>query len=371
MPNRPAPRRPLPATASGVPRRAFLLGGSAAAVLLAAGCGNDGDSSAAAGSAGGDDTTGDGVEGSAYPVTIEHLHGSTTIEEAPKRVFAAGLTDIDPILALGVVPVGFIDWYGEYPDADIRDGLWPWAHELGEGTEMTVLPRNNDEFNFEAIAALRPDLVIAQYSGMDETAYATMSEIAPVVAQSKDYPLYQTPWDVTTRIIGTALDRSEKAEALIAQVESDFEAARAAHPEFEGMTAVLGDYYEGVIYARGPEEPHGKVLAQLGFGYPAEIEEQIPDDNVLAELSLEQLELLDATDVVILGGDERLSELTSNPVFQGLRIAREGRVVPGVEPINGALYWASVLSLPFAIEHLAPRLAAGVDGDPATEIPAV
>ena len=365
MSNHPSPRL----LAAGIPRRTFLFGASAAIGLLAAGCGDDDDAAAPSSQTGGE--AGGAGDAAPYPVTIEHMHGSTTIDQAPKRVFAAGLTDIDPILALGVVPVGFIDWYGEYPAADIRNGLWPWAHELGEGKDMTVLPRNNDEFNFEAIAALQPDLIIAQYSGMEAADYATMSEIAPVVAQSKDFPLYQTPWDVTTRIIGEALGRSERADELIAQVEADFDAIRTAHPEFEGKTAVIADHYEGIIYVRGPEEPHGKVLAQMGFGYPDEIAEQIPADKVLAELSLEQIGLLDSADVVILGGDDRLPELTGSPVFKALDIVGQGRVVPGEEPVNGALYWASVLSLPFAIEHLGPRLAAGVDGDQATEIPAV
>ncbi|MGQ0679803.1 MAG: hypothetical protein ACT4OM_09150 [Actinomycetota bacterium] len=45
---------------------------------------------------------------------------------------------------------------------------------------------------------------------------------------------------------------------------------------------------------------------------------------------------------------------------------KENRTVPGVEPIEGALYWASVSSLPFALDKLVPMLAAAADGDPLT-----
>jgi len=355
-----------------IPRRAFLLGGSAAAVLAAVGCGSD-DTDSASGSPtgpGSSGSTGAGSAGDRFPVTIEHRYGSTTIEAAPERVVAAGYTDIDPLLALGVQPVGFHDWYGEYPKADIRNGLWPWAHELGRGADMTLLPRPTDDaLDIESIAALRPDLVVAQYSGMTEQEYENLSQIAAVVAQSPDHELYQAPWDVTTERIGRAVGRSDRAEELVAGVKADFEAARAAHPEFAGKTALLVDYSSGVIYARGPEEPHGKVLAELGFDYPAEIEALIPSTNVLAELSLEQLELLDGVDVVVVGDFEGTGELQGNPLYQGLDIVAQGRVVPGVEPIEGALYWASVLSLPFAIERLAPMLAAAVDGDPSTAVP--
>ncbi len=367
----------IPSAATGrIPRRAFLVGGSAAVVLVAAGCGDDGsdasdtsgDEPGSAGGSAASASASSAVDG-AFPVTIEHRHGETTVEEAPRRVFAAGLTDIDPILALGVTPVGFIDWYGDYPAADIRGGLWPWAHDLGAGADITVLPRNDDVFNFEAIAALEPDLIIAQYTGMTSADYETASAIAPVVAQSKDFPDYEAPWDLTTRIIGRALGRTERAEELVAGVEDQFAAARAAHPELAGRTAALVDYFESILYVRGPAEPHGKVLADLGLDYPSEIEALIPSDNVLAELSFEQLELLDTIDVVIVGDFAGTGELTGDPLYQALDVVRQGRVVPGVEPVEGALYWASVLSLPFAIEHLTPMLAVAVDGDPATAVP--
>lgn len=310
-----------------------------------------------------------GVEGGgAFPITIEHKYGSTTIEREPRRVVAIGLTDVDPILALGVVPVGFIDWYGEYDKADIRNSLWPWSHDLVGDAEPVVMQRNDDKFNFETIASLKPDLLIAQYSGMTEQEYELASQIAPTVAQSADYPDFEMPWDLTTRRIGEALGRSDRAEELIEGVKRKFADARAAHPEFKGKSAMLVDYFEGVIYARGPNEPHGKVLAELGFEYPDEVAELIPEDNVLAELSLEQIELFDAADVLLVSEFDTDSELTGHPLYQQLEVVREGRVVPSVEPVEGALYWATISSLPFAIDKLVPMLAAAVDGDPVTQV---
>lgn len=48
-------------------------------------------------------------------------------------------------------------------------------------------------------------------------------------------------------------------------------------------------------------------------------------------------------------------------------MVREDRVFPGVEPVEGALYWASVASLPFALDRLVHRLAAAADGNPETK----
>lgn len=317
---------------------------------------------------GGGEDAGGSAESSgnaAFPVTIEHKYGSTTIEEEPERVVVLGLTDIDAVLALGVTPVGFVDWYGEYPKADIRNGLWPWSHDAVGDAEPLLMPRNEDKFNFETVASLRPDIIIAQYTGMTEQEYETASQIAPVVAQTAEFPDFEAPWDDTTRRIGLALGRSDQAEELIEGVQDKFAAARAAHPEFEGKTAMLVGIYEGIIYARGPKEPHGKVFAELGFSYPEQVEALIPSDNVLAELSLEQIELLDC-DVLMVGEFDSAGELTGHPLYLNLPVVKEGRVVHGTEPVEGALYWASVASLPFALDHLVPQLAAAVDGNPQT-----
>src|SRR5262245_4842552 len=58
----------------------------------------------------------------AFPVTIDHKYGSTTIPSEPQRVVSVGFVDQDTILALGVKPVGIRDWYGDQPNA-----VWPWA----------------------------------------------------------------------------------------------------------------------------------------------------------------------------------------------------------------------------------------------------
>jgi iron complex transport system substrate-binding protein len=64
------------------------------------------------------------VEADAFPVTIEHAFGETTIEEEPQRVATLGWTDQDNTLALGVVPVAAtrLTWGGnEHGSSDWFD----------------------------------------------------------------------------------------------------------------------------------------------------------------------------------------------------------------------------------------------------------
>ena len=47
---------------------------------------------------------------------MPHKYGETEVPPDPRRVVAVGLSGHDYVLALGVVPVGLIDWYGDQLD---------------------------------------------------------------------------------------------------------------------------------------------------------------------------------------------------------------------------------------------------------------
>jgi iron complex transport system substrate-binding protein len=69
---------------------------------------------------------------------------------------------------------------------------------------------------------------------------------------------------------------------------------------------------------------------------------------------------------VVYGTPEDVASL---PLLRRLDVVREGRVVylDATADLANALGFSSPLSLPFALEHGVPRLAAALDGDPATK----
>ena len=96
------------------------------------------------------DTTGTAPAGDTFPVTVEHALGTTTIEAEPTRVVTVGVTEQDFVLAVGVIPVGVTEWYGEQPYA-----TWPWAQdELGDAKPEVLT--TEDGLDYERIAALEP-----------------------------------------------------------------------------------------------------------------------------------------------------------------------------------------------------------------------
>ena len=275
---------------------------------------------------------------------------------------SVGFTDQDTLLALGVVPVGIRDWYGDQPDA-----VWPWAtDELGDA-EPTVL--SSAELDFEAVAALEPDLIVGLSSGMTAADYELLSQIAPTVAQSADFPDYGMPWQEKTLVTGQALGRTAQAEEVVAETEALLEAAREENPEFEGATAAVSFLFDGQPGAYASADTRARLMGDLGFETPAEFDE-LAGDAFFFNVSPEQITTLD-TDVLvwIVGSEAEAANIAALPTRSALTAAQEGREVLTDAELSGALSFSSPLSLPYALEQLVPELALAVDGDPATEVP--
>lgn len=296
-----------------------------------------------------------------FPVAIQHQHGETILESEPERIVTVGLTDHDAFLALGVTPVGVTDWFGDQPHA-----TWPWARdELGDAEpEIVGTPQ---ELDFERIAALEPDVIVGLYAAMDEQTYGMLSEIAPTVAQPGDHVDYGIPWQELTRTVGRIVGEPERADALVGGIEERFATIRDEHPEFVGASAAIATPFEG-IYVYSFEVANGRVLASLGFELPGEFVEMIGDADGTA-LSLERVELLD-TDVLVWLDAVPDEGPLANDLYRSLDVHREGRelFVASSSELGGAMSFSSVLSLPFLLDGLVPKLEAAIDGDPGTTV---
>jgi iron complex transport system substrate-binding protein len=329
-----------------------------AALLLLAGCGDDDE-------AGGPASSGEPAaetEAGALPVTIEHKFGSTTIEQAPERVVVAGLREQDALLALGIVPVGTTEWYGEHPGA-----IFPWAEEaLGDAPRPEVLPFD-DGIQYEKIAALRPDLILAVYSGLTQKDYDTLSKIAPTVAQPPGQVDWGSSWQDEILIAGKAVGKPKEAERLRAEAEAQLAAAAEEHPEFEGQTAAVATPYQG-IYVYGPQDARSRLLVDLGFTFPDALKD-IGGQDFGGQLSSEKVDLLDVGALVWFADPGPAKKIRDNRTYSRLKVSTEGRDIFLAE--DGTLYEAtsfiSVLSIPLLVDELVPKLAAAADGDAATK----
>jgi iron complex transport system substrate-binding protein len=299
------------------------------------------------------------VAASAYPVTIAHKFGSTSITEYPERIVLVGLTDQDVLLALGIVPVATREWWGERPGA-----IFEWAtDELGDAELPLVLP--GTELNFEQIAELNPDVIVGLYAGITQEEYDTLSKIAPVVAQPAEYPDWGIPWQDSTRTMGLIVGKSAEAETLIVDVEARFAAIREEHPEFADQVGVVASAGESDYWAYSSLDPRGQFLTSLGFQPAIELDEIIGAEFG-APIDLERYDLINDAGVLIwfTGDKENMDAL-----YEQLDVHKEGRdiMIGWEDPMAFAFSFNTVLSLPYVLDELVPQVVAASDGDPATK----
>ncbi|WP_432546583.1 iron-siderophore ABC transporter substrate-binding protein [Kineococcus sp. SYSU DK004] len=328
-------------------RRGLLTGAVGAALLGAAGCAGEAP-------AGPVPATGAGADGP-FPVIFESAFGTTEVPAAPQRVVSVGVSDADVLLALGGQPLATTG-FTFYPET----GLGPWAEPLLTGTPVRL--GSDAEVSVEEVAALRPDLVLAVSSGLRAPLFEQLSRVAPVLARPAGTDAYAVDRAVQTRLIATALGQEEAGRRLEEDVERAFADARAAHPEFAGRTGVVALPYDGRYGVFLPGDARGQVMADLGFSLPAEVAAADTGDSFFVEVSRERLDLLEADVLVVLTDDSSRAVVEEDGVLASLDVVRRGALVLPDLDVRGAMSYGTALSVPYALDHLVPALAAAPSG---------
>jgi iron complex transport system substrate-binding protein len=293
----------------------------------------------------------DNAAGTAEGVTISHKFGETKVPANPSRVVTVGWTDQDFVLPLGVVPVStrsFFDEYNNYP--------WVKAATAGKGVPTWG---GEESIDFEAIAAQKPDLIFAIYESIDKETYDRLSQIAPTVIQSSDYPDEETPWNVQLETTGKALGKESEAKELVAKVQGRIDEARKANPDFDGKTLVVDFGPEsGGHYLLPESDPRRSLFTALGF----------KTQDVDGDVSEEKLGELDK-DVLFVEGATK-DQMLQSPAFARLGVVRENRTLYTNFESNlaGALTYSGPDALLYALDVLTPQLANALNGRPVADL---
>ena len=292
---------------------------------------------------------------------FRHAFGETVLPKPARRVVSLGYTTQDPLLALGIVPVGIREWYGNLPHA-----VWPWATPYLGDNKPTVL---SGEVSVEIVASLAPDLIVGIGSGISRAEYDLLSQIAPVLMHPEGNDAYGTPWDVVTRLLGRATGMADKAEQLVAGTRGAFTSARKAHPDWEGETGVCAYHTSGETGAFVGTDTRATFLKELGLVPPGAIASLSAPDSFFARLSPEDLSPLDADLLIWVSSFDTVPDIVALPMRKTLNAHWQGREVFAGPLIAGALSFGSVLSLPFALKALEEDIALALDGNPDTPVP--
>lgn len=202
-------------------------------------------------------------EAGAYPVTLTHVYGETTIKTQPQRLVVIGWAGADLAIHLGTVPVA------QGTAASVDTPLYPWVEEavdaLGAQKPETHPSLERGEVDIEYVLAQQPDLIVAMNSGITEAEYDRLSEIAPTVAFPGD------PWAISIedhlKMMGKALGRPEEAEKIREDLDARVAKVAANHPEFVGRSYMYAftPSDDGQIVVFGPVDPRSQLLEDLGL----------------------------------------------------------------------------------------------------------
>lgn len=294
-----------------------LVAASICTVALAA-CSDEGAGPAAA------------ATNTAFPITIQHVYGTTTIAEKPTRIATVAWANHEVPLALGVVPVGMSK--ATWGDDD-GDGVLPWVEAKLEDleAETPVLFDETDGIDFEAVADTDPDVILAAYSGITQEEYDTLSKIAPVVA----YPdvAWGTSLQDMIRLNAEALGLAEEGDELIAELDAEVASALESHAALDGKKVLFSyidpsDLSQVGFYTSHDTRPG--FLADLGLPLPGIVEEEsAATEEFYVTVSSELADRFADVDVFVTYGEAdgaMIGQLQADPLLSKIPAIAKGSI---------------------------------------------
>ncbi|MEV5782566.1 iron-siderophore ABC transporter substrate-binding protein [Streptomyces sp. NPDC048448] len=244
-----------------------------------------------------------------WPRTVKHAMGSTEIKARPERVVVLDVGELDNVVSLGVKPVGLAPTEGS---PELPSYL---KKNAGEPKNIGTI----NSLNLEAIAALKPDLILGSQLRAANS-YDELSKIAPTVFSIR--PGFT--WKQNYLLNAAALDRTARAEANLAAYEKRAKALGeklGAHKPTVSMVRYLPD---GVIRLYANDSFIGTILKDIGIPRPKN--QDIAD--LAAEISPENIDQADA-DWIFTGvyGDAKAtdkSKAQANPLWKNLKAVKDG-----------------------------------------------
>jgi iron complex transport system substrate-binding protein len=284
-----------------------------------------------------------------FPQTVETAFGDVTIESAPQRIVALGWGDAETALAFGYQPVGASDWL-EFGG----DGVGPWAEGLYDQSPEIIATL---EPSYEAIAALDPDLILDVRGSGDKDRHDRLAEIAPTIGVPEGGESYLTTQEQQVDMISTALGVPDKGEELLAEIDTAYQEAADAHPEWAGKTVTAatrtsegwGAYVEG--------SNRVQTLERFGFVQNPTIAD-IPANSggFSVSISSEQLDLMDADLIVAFPIYIDTAEITDDAQWGKIPAVADGRSIVIDGDISAAYSLGSPQAALYTVKNLTPLL---------------
>ena len=247
--------------------------------------------------------------------TVEHSMGSTTIKGTPERVVILTNEGTEALLAMGVTPVGAVQSFtGD-----------PWYDHIADQLKDTQVVGVESEVNVEAIAALKPDLIIGNKM-RQEKIYDQLNAIAPTVFAET----LRGDWKVNFELYAKALNKETEGKEVLDKYEARIADLKEQLGDKLAMQVSMVRFMAGEVRIYHKDTFSGVILGDLGFARP---ESQNVDDFAERNVTKERIPAMEG-DILFYftyeTGDGKGSELEkewiADPLFKNLEVAKKGEV---------------------------------------------
>ncbi|MGH8967594.1 MAG: ABC transporter substrate-binding protein, partial [Actinomycetes bacterium] len=208
-----------------------------------------------------------------------------------------------------------------------------------------------------------PDLIVAISADVDEATYDKLSKLAPTIVRPEGAINYGVSWEVATTMIGEAVDKADEAKTIIEDTKVAINDTLRANPRIDGTNGeIIRANAEGGWYVYTPVDARGQFLFELGVNPPPKLAKLDDGGSYWVDVSAEKTDDLEADIVIAIADPDEQKLFEDSKLFQQLAVNKRGGVlfVPE-EPIGQALSYTTVLSIPYALEKLAPKISEALD----------
>ncbi|MBW4514835.1 MAG: iron-siderophore ABC transporter substrate-binding protein [Timaviella obliquedivisa GSE-PSE-MK23-08B] len=256
---------------------------------------------------------------------VTHVMGKTCIPKQPQRVVVLDTTTFEFAIALGIKPIG----------ATLSDEFASQVQQDLIGIEDIG---NVGEPSLEKILALQPDLIIGQ--DYHQTIYSQSSQIAPTILYGFEH---SGQWKDVFMDVARILQKTEIAKQVMNDYDKRLDQFRQKMGERLKQTevSVVRIYPDSVnLYLK--ESFCGTILQDAGLLRPeaqnisaSEAKKRF-DNEIQVSISRELLHQADGDVMFIWTGEntaeanqqaqQKLAELKSDPLWQGLRAVKQNKI---------------------------------------------